>query len=433
MISKLNSIEQTYKAWTRGLGELLREPLKPISHPSIWRMRWLGLFIAVGNPLFYYLWTQTAAHSREHLMLRLLMSLLGIIIFIENKKIATGVFFWKWFCVFTLFAQLPLFFIYMAVDNDFNNIWLGSCVAMILIYHQATDWRIASLSTLAAIILIAGVCALDSQLNLTSDNLPIFAMVFTFSWASALVLSASAANLSKINILNTAFNLGVMAHELRTPISSVGILGSVLKNKYAEHKDEDLLMLSSKLETLVKTINTHIDNQIINSKIINIKKTEETIQIKTVIDAVLSSFPYKSPDEQAIISYASVDDFTVQGSATLFAQVFNNLIRNSLKALAAKELPEASKRIEIISYISQGPFGKQTACVDITDNGVGIKPAHIRRVLEPFFSTNDAFGHGLGLSFCKKVVEASRGGLSIKSIYEHSTTITIELPFTAHQ
>jgi two-component system, CAI-1 autoinducer sensor kinase/phosphatase CqsS len=431
MALNLHSVDQTVAAWTRGLRELMREPLKPIAHPSVWRIRWLGFFIIVGNPLFYFLWTQAVAQMTDSLTARLLLSLTGLLILVETKKIASGVFFWKWFCVFILFVQLPLFFIYMAALNDFNSIWLGSCVAMVMIYHQATDWRIASAGTLTAIFFVT-LAGLIDLVNLeSSKNLLIFTTIFTFSWATALVLSASAANLSKINTLNTAFNLGVMAHELRTPISSIGILGTILKNKHANSKDEELLVLSEKLEKLVGVINTHIDNQIINSKIINIKQTQETIQIKKIVDDLLLVFPYKNANEQAIISYTSADDFTFKGSAVLFTQVFNNLIRNALKALAAKELPEPAKRIEIISYISHGAFGKKTACIDVTDNGIGIETTHIRQVLEPFFSTNDALGHGLGLSFCKKVVEASNGRLSIKSIFGHSTTLTIELPYTA--
>jgi two-component system, CAI-1 autoinducer sensor kinase/phosphatase CqsS len=425
---RYDKINKTYSAWTRGMGELLREPLKPMLHPSEWRLRWVGFFIAIGNPIFYIVWANVLTQPFEYLPARILISCFGIILLVNIKKILEGIFFWNWFYAAIMFIQLPLFFLFMAYKNNFNTVWLGSCVAMVLIFYQATDWRIAATGTLTAIVGIFALIYINDAHYVLDSNLKEFIFVFIFSWVSATVLGASAANLAKQNMLNTAFNLGVMAHELRTPISSVGLLSTILKNKYLESKDESLLSLSNKLNTLVKTINSHIDNQIVNSKIIGINTSAETASIKSVIDNVLVTFPHKNSEEELIIRYKCVDDFTFSGSSVLFTQVFNNLIRNSLKALAAKELEAQFKRIEITSYISNKSFGKKMACIDITDNGIGIKPEDIHNVLEPFFSTNDELGHGLGLSFCKKVVRASNGRLLIKSLYGSRTTITIELP-----
>jgi two-component system, CAI-1 autoinducer sensor kinase/phosphatase CqsS len=428
MNPQLNSILLAYRAWARSCSELWKEPIKLILHPSVWRIRWLGIFIILGNPIFYYIWTRVFVQPYESLPSRLLMCLLGALILVETQQIVSGHFFWKWFCVFVLFLQLPMFFLYMAYLNDFNPIWLGSCVAMILIYYQAVDWRIASFSTTFSVFLVFILSLVHPINDGANENNVIFCIVFLFAWLSAIILGGSAANLSKINILNTAYNLGVMAHELRTPISSVGILSTVLKLKYHDSQDQELLELSKKLDLLVKNINYHIDNQISNSNLINIKINNEKNSIVDIIESVLKLFPYKNDAEKNIIKHSLADDFIFNGSATLYTQVFNNLIRNALKALAAKELQEQDKRIDIVSYVTQGTFGKQIGCIDITDNGVGIQAEHIRKVLEPFFSTNDSLGHGLGLSFCKKVVEASKGNLSIESIYGHSTTITIQLP-----
>ncbi len=430
MNSRLNGILDLYRAWSRSVSELWHEPIKVILHPSEWRIRWLGFFILIGNPLFFCVWTEIIVQPYEHLPTRLFLSLLGLLVLLETKKIISGDFFWKWFCFAVLFIQLPLFFIYMAYRNGFDPVWLGSCVAMVLIYYQTIDWRLATLSIFASLLILLSVHIIHPFVVLANYQTILFVIVFIFSWFSAIILGGSAANLSKIATLNTAFNLGVMAHELRTPISSIGLLSTILKNKHAESQDPALFHLSSKLDVLVKTINNHIDNQIINSKMIDIKSTNEVISIEPMMTGVLDLFPYKNALEKAAIRLVCMDNFQFNGSSTLFTQVFNNLIRNAFKALAAKELSDELKRIDITTYISNNAFGKQIACIDITDNGVGIQADHIRKVLEPFFSTNDALGHGLGLSFCKKVVQASKGDLTIQSSYGHSTTITIELPLS---
>jgi signal transduction histidine kinase len=175
-----------------------------------------------------------------------------------------------------MFIQLPLFFLYMAGQNEWNNVWLGSCVAMVLIYYQGTDWRLATWGVLTAVIIIGINYFIQYTTVLYSVALLVFGCVFVFAWVAALVIGASAANLQKQHLLNTAYNLGVMAHELRTPIASIGLLSSVLKNKRGLIQHDDLLKLATRLDVLVKTINSHIDNQISNSKLIDIKNTADS-------------------------------------------------------------------------------------------------------------------------------------------------------------
>jgi two-component system, CAI-1 autoinducer sensor kinase/phosphatase CqsS len=64
----------------------------------------------------------------------------------------------------------------------------------------------------------------------------------------------------------------------------------------------------------------------------------------------------------------------------------------------------------------------------VTDRGVGIPPELQPRIFEPFFSTNRGTGHGLGLAFCQRVVDAARGSIRVKSELHHGAAFTIELP-----
>ena len=62
------------------------------------------------------------------------------------------------------------------------------------------------------------------------------------------------------------------------------------------------------------------------------------------------------------------------------------------------------------------------------DVGVGIDTHLLRRVFEPFFSTQLSTGHGLGLAFCRSVVVASGGHISVTSTPGLGTTFSISLP-----
>jgi two-component system, CAI-1 autoinducer sensor kinase/phosphatase CqsS len=66
--------------------------------------------------------------------------------------------------------------------------------------------------------------------------------------------------------------------------------------------------------------------------------------------------------------------------------------------------------------------------IAVFDSGMGIQTDHMARIFEPFFSTSHDTGHGLGLAYCKQVVQTSGGSISVLSESAVGATFTIELP-----
>jgi two-component system phosphate regulon sensor histidine kinase PhoR len=71
--------------------------------------------------------------------------------------------------------------------------------------------------------------------------------------------------------------------------------------------------------------------------------------------------------------------------------------------------------------------------IEITDNGIGIDEAHIPRLFERFYRTDDARsreigGSGLGLAICKHIVEAHGENIHVRSQLNVGTTIGFTLP-----
>jgi signal transduction histidine kinase len=75
--------------------------------------------------------------------------------------------------------------------------------------------------------------------------------------------------------------------------------------------------------------------------------------------------------------------------------------------------------------------------ISVADTGIGIAPADLRRIFEPFFSTKtepDAAGQGgtgLGLAVCRDILEAHHGRLRAESRLGQGSTFTIILPACA--
>jgi len=76
-----------------------------------------------------------------------------------------------------------------------------------------------------------------------------------------------------------------------------------------------------------------------------------------------------------------------------------------------------------------------TIAIEVRDTGEGIEPADLKDIFEPFFTTkrdggpqSGRPGAGLGLAFCKRVIDAHNGSISAESKVAEGSTFTITLP-----
>jgi two-component system sensor histidine kinase HydH len=68
-----------------------------------------------------------------------------------------------------------------------------------------------------------------------------------------------------------------------------------------------------------------------------------------------------------------------------------------------------------------------TALISVEDTGIGIPEENLSKIFQPLFTTKPK-GQGLGLSVCKRLVEAHGGSITVKSEVGRGTTFTIEIP-----
>ncbi|RJF85731.1 PAS domain S-box protein [Sphingomonas cavernae] len=102
-------------------------------------------------------------------------------------------------------------------------------------------------------------------------------------------------------------------------------------------------------------------------------------------------------------------------------QVLVNVVRNALEALG-----ESSKgRAEIVVASRGGPEGMVT--VTVSDNGPGISPDILERPFEPFVSTK-AYGMGVGLSICRRIIESHGGSFAAQNKADGGAVISLTLP-----
>jgi len=298
---------------------------------------------------------------------------------------------------------------------------------MILIYFHITDWRLASLGTVTGFAVAAGLFLLtrtdQTWVGIELENLTLIG----FSLVMSLMLGMSGANLRRVRLISTLSTMGVMAHELRTPLATVNLVGDVLRglaqHDVPEPKRKKLEELSLRLQNLVRSMNRQIDTQISNAQLLRLPRPTAHLNAFELVQDVIGQYPFRSPRERECVALALDQDFSFLGSRAQFSQVLVNLIKNALHSLAASgEAPRPGDLL--IEVVLHGERGR----IVITDKGTGIPLKKQHRIFEPFFSLQSSVGNGLGLTFCKNVVEASEGRLLLQSQPGHGATFTIDLP-----
>ncbi len=415
MTSTFLSFCKTHRLFVRLKAEIFDPELETVLHPSSIRFKVLAFFTLVGQLIFWFIWSVWLPQPYENLYIRLLLAVLGAGMFFENPKFSFAVF----------WLQLPVFFTWMYWMNNGNTVWLGSMAAMVLIYYHFTDWRLATLGLLLGVPF--GTLMAFLQLGMLPELLTANAVVIIFSFLAAVSLGASNANVRRERLRHSLVVIGIMAHELRTPLATASLISQAMLTE-AGNSDEKSRMrglskLAKKLEALTRTINHHIDVQMMNARLMQLPKTKQMISATGLVNKVVTQYPFSTKKEEDCLELVAHEDFLFFGSERQFVQVLNNMIKNALYSLKA-----AQSRFEMGDLHIELGSRSGTGRIAITDKGMGIKPDNVARIFEPFFSTSHDTGHGLGLAYCKQVVQHAGGTLRVKSQPDVGATFTIEIP-----
>lgn len=121
-------------------------------------------------------------------------------------------------------------------------------------------------------------------------------------------------------------------------------------------------------------------------------------------------------------------DYHCQVDRDEMVQSITNLMRNSLQALEVAH--GDGPQIWLHTYNSEGVL-----CIDIQDNGVGIKPEHQHKVFDSTFTTKTHDeGTGLGLGIARRFVRGHGGDIEfVSSTPRQKTIFRIRLPLDIQQ
>ncbi|MCC5923428.1 MAG: HAMP domain-containing histidine kinase [Crocinitomicaceae bacterium] len=216
-----------------------------------------------------------------------------------------------------------------------------------------------------------------------------------------------------------------MTHELKTPISTIGLSSETILREDFSHNPEKL----KKYASIIYKENKRLENQV--EKVLNIAKLRENeitlnkskIAIHEILEEAAESFRFNQLENGGLIEtvYNATDDI-INADEVHITNVVFNIIDNAVKY---------ARETIVIRIQTKNERGGISILFE--DNGIGIKKDDLKQIFEKFYrvptgNLHDVKGFGLGLYYVKLIVEAHRGTIHVKSKVDEGTSFLIWLP-----
>ena len=207
--------------------------------------------------------------------------------------------------------------------------------------------------------------------------------------------------------------LSFVAHELRSPMTSIMFNIEVVKDAIDRKKDIDTEYLDISLKEL-KRLNDTIEKMLIYGR--NIKLDPKPYNFRSFFAEMKQFFSYADRTVD-FIDQTGGKEFMFDWD--VLKNVFVNLVNNSLQAL------EKTDRVGKIKVSVTKK--KKKLLIEVADNGPGIPAEHKDSIFEPFYTTKKN-GNGLGLATCEKIVKLSGGSIVLWDTSASGTVFHITFP-----
>jgi PAS domain S-box-containing protein len=207
----------------------------------------------------------------------------------------------------------------------------------------------------------------------------------------------------------------MVGHDLRNPLQAMTGTLYLAKRLVMSEKAEDrkkAVGLLSKLDDAIQYMDKIVSDLQDYARPVGADPVEANLP--DLVRATVSNV--KIPGNVDVAVDVQDGSSNVRLDTILFRRVLANLVLNAIQAM-----PKGG-RLTIA-----GSAGDGSLTVAVQDTGVGIAPASLEKIFNPFFTTK-AQGQGLGLAVCKRLVEAQGGTITAKSQMGKGSTFTITIP-----
>ncbi|SRR6056297_352157 len=220
-----------------------------------------------------------------------------------------------------------------------------------------------------------------------------------------------------------------LAHELRNPLTSLKAIVQ-LADTPAELTDRDLDVLKQEICRLEVSVQTFLDFARPP------QPEKRTVELRSLVIEAVELVARQAQRKSIRLEYEDIDDrYPVMVDAAQIRQVILNLLLNALDAVSIGGVVRVILDVEYDAPVpgdrhNDAPVGWRV--LRLADDGPGL-PAEIEdRIFAPFTSTKES-GLGLGLSICKRILEAHGGTITATNGEPTGAVFATRLPLMEYE
>ncbi len=214
---------------------------------------------------------------------------------------------------------------------------------------------------------------------------------------------------------------GIIAHEINNPLEAISNAFYLLRRHPS--LDEEAQYCANLAEQELARV-AHITRQTLSFY----RETQQpvAVSLSDILDNVLELQSRRIKANGINLEKQYRNGATIQGFPVELKQVFLNLIGNAIQAMA----DGGRMRVRVSEWTEE----RTRRCgvkVSICDTGSGIDPKDAKRIFEPFFSTKDTKGTGLGLWISRGIIQKYEGSIGFRSMRlaeGHVTCFSVFIP-----
>jgi two-component system phosphate regulon sensor histidine kinase PhoR len=228
----------------------------------------------------------------------------------------------------------------------------------------------------------------------------------------------------KISEIKSDF-INNMSHEFKTPIATINLAIDALTNKSVKNDPEKVDRYLTMLREENKRMQDQVENVLMISQL-DRGSTPLEVQshaINTLVEEAMSHVALIIKSKNGTLkSMLTAEDQNVAVDKNHFMNVFVNLLDNAIKYSLEAPLVEVKTFNEEESWV-----------FEIKDYGIGMDSDTMKLIFKKFYrqqggNIHNIKGHGLGLSYVKKIVELHNGTIHVQSEKGRGTTFQVRLP-----
>jgi len=237
----------------------------------------------------------------------------------------------------------------------------------------------------------------------------------------AVTLLEDITHLAEISRMKSEF-IADASHELRTPLTSVQMgIHLLLEDTESAltERQKDILQVcrddTARLDRLMRAL---LDLSKIESGDVTPART--AIRAATLARGAVEALRLQVEGKGLKLNVDVAPDLpSVFVDEAQIERVFGNLVTNAARATAS------GGTITVSATVRPG-----AVAFSVADTGVGIPPAHLANIFEPFVQVPNApgGGAGLGLTISRRIIESHGGALSVQSTTGKGSTFTFTVP-----